>query len=241
MPDSVGGFGRPRRVAVLAALMLAFAANAADIPPLIQGLSRVPARADAPPVPRGNVLDAIRNDPAASALRIGLSAPEAARDSRAVTVTLAGAAGGGRDVTLSFEALGVEQRAEDDYSLHGRDPDTGAEISLVVIGTDVIGTIRHDGETWNVRPLGGGVTAIYHYDTSAWEEHPDAVPVPALPAEGSMEGPETGSADPARDETSESGAFIDMLVAHTPAARSEAGNGAALARLAVDETNVVYE
>ena len=110
-------------------------------------------------------LKAIRDDPAASDVQIGLAAPDAVRKARALSLDLPAPADADADSEVSFFGLKLEQRTEQDYSLHSYDEASGSEVSLVVMGADVLGTIRHDGEVYRVRPLGDGLTVVYRHDT----------------------------------------------------------------------------
>ena len=62
---------------------------------------------------------------------------------------------------------------KDSYSIYSHDEETGDEISLVIMGQDVLGKIREDGQTYRVKPLGDGATAIYRYDMSRLRQHPE--------------------------------------------------------------------
>ena len=109
--------------------------------------------------------EAVRGDPAVIDLRVGIASPEAVRKARALSLVLPAPPSAGAQQSVSFHALKLEERTARDYSLRSYDESSGSEVSLVVMGPDVLGTIRHDGEVYRVRPLGGGHTAIYRYDS----------------------------------------------------------------------------
>ena len=188
-------------------------------------------------------LETIQGDPAAVDLRVGQAYPDAVRNARALSLVLPGAGddGAGDDGasgTVSFHDLAVELRSDQDYGLHARNETSGREVSLVVLVPDVLGTIRSDADLYKVHPLGGGLTAVYRYDSSLLEEPPaegraDVVLQSPSAARPSMEFDPPIASDDAE-------AVIDVLVAYTRRARVEAHNIDALIRLAFDQMNRVY-
>ena len=104
-------------------------------------------------------------------------------------------------------------------------------------GADVLGSFQHDGETWRVDPLGGGLTAVYRYDTSELRMDPPGwgmrqklkapEPTPMDDAGASVEGADTGDT-------------IDLMVVYTPAAAAM-GNIDLFIRSALDNTHDSYE
>ncbi len=254
MLPSVVGIRMSLATALLATVV-ACSALAHEAPRLVLDLPAAGGKALRLPKERHPTLEAIRSDPAASDLRIGLAAPDAVRDARALSLDLAPPAGSAKAATASFYALKVEERSERDYSLHAYDEASGSEVSLVVMGSDVLGTIRHDGEVYRVRPLGDGLTVVYRYDTrrlpgcgvsgeSFWtkvRERREAVAA-AVRQQRDQGGGGPDSPAPLSEPLSEpgSGEVMDVLVAYTPQARRAAGNIHALIRLFMDDTNRIY-
>ena len=114
---------------------------------------------------------------------------------------------------------------------------SGSECSLVVLGSDVLGTIRRGADTFKVHPLGGGLTAVYRYDSGRLEMQSED----DIGAVG-VKGPSYASPEDSNPPTaSEDGvAVIDLLVAYTWQTRVEAGNADALIRLALDQANRIF-
>ena len=194
-------------------------------------------------------LEVIHDDPSAVDVRVGKSFPDAVRSARALSLELPGSNGAGPESIASFGNLEIEQRTAHDYSVYGRSESPASEVSLVVLGQDVVGTITYESEVYEVRPLGGGLTAVYRRDTSQW---PDSeCGVTGLPFQASFRERrrESGTATDATEQkpsqpdtvasptVADSGEEIDVLVAYTPRARSAAGNIDALIRLFLDDTN----
>ena len=168
--------------ALLATLLVAHSpvlatqpAGAADAPPIVvfaeyeHCADRAPLSADA-----AFALQDIRSDPAASDIRIGRSAPgalAAALDARVLSVVVPASAGTPETV-LAFTGVDVGHNDENLVSLYAQDEATDSAVALVVQGADVLGSIRRGDETWKVHPLGGGLTAVYRYDTSQLRRHP---------------------------------------------------------------------
>ena len=200
-------------------------------------------------------LDALRDDPSAAELQVGMANPEAVRNARALSLALPKSANDGPARIVSFGALEISERSERDYSVYGRDAATRSEVSLVVMGEDVVGTVTHDGDTWDLRPLGGGLTAVYRRDHSRFPPGSECAvsaghltPVPQEPGNAPKRGPGTGTGTGDDDAPfppdagapaapADSGDVIDVLVAYTPTARTRAGNIDALIRLYFDDTN----
>ena len=122
-------------------------------------------------------------------------------------------------------------------SLRAGSAELGNSASFVVQGADVLGSFQHDGETWRVDPLGGGLTAVYRYDTSNLLMDPPGwgmrqrlyapEPTPMDDAGASVEGADTGDT-------------IDLMVVYTPAAAAM-GNIDLFIRSALDNTHDSYE
>ena len=146
-------------------------ATAHEPPRLVEYLSDSEWSADSLSADQAATLESIRSDPAAIDVRIGQAYPDAVRSARALSLVVPASQVVGTASTVSFHDLEIELRSEQDYSLYARDDASGSEVSLVVLGTDVLG---HDFDTtpgvYKVHPLGGGLTAVYRYDSSSLEE-----------------------------------------------------------------------
>ena len=228
-----------RRVAQMAAaLLLAFAAEPAaphDAPPLGEFLPSAWFDVGGLSADQAATLKAIRGDPAAIDIRIGPANPDAVRDALAVSFMLPAPYGPASGTAVSFHSLELEQRAEQDYSLYFRDDPAGSEVALIVLGPDVLGTIRYDGVLYKVHPLGEGLTALYRYDTSRLPPH--AAGGEQVPAEHRQVPPAHLVAGATPLSVSP---VIDILVPYTRRARIQSGNVEALLRHAFDETNRIY-
>ena len=251
--------------AAMAMLVAAVAAtgpsHAHEAPRLVEylpGVAQVPggakgARVEFSSIP-SETLDALRDDPSAAALRVGMANPDAVRNARALSLALPGlTSDDGPGQVVSFGALEISERSEHDYSVYGRDAATQSEVSLVVMGQDVVGTVTHGGDTWDLRPLGGGLTAVYRRDHSRFPPGSECgvsgghlTPAPREPGIAPKRGTGIGTRDDdepfppdagASTAPADSGDVIDVLVAYTPSARTRAGNIDALIRLFFDDTN----
>ena len=250
--------------AAMAMLVAAVAAtgpsHAHEAPRLVEylpGSAHVPAgvrgtRAGLSSLPSAT-LDALRDDPSAAELQVGMANPDAVRNARALSLALPGLTSSGSAQVVSFGTLEISERSEHDYSVYGRDAATQSEVSLVVMGQDVVGTVTHDGDTYDLRPLGGGLTAVYRRDHSRFPPNSEcgvsSGPLtPLLPGTGNASKRGIGAEDdePYPPDTgasiapADSGDVIDVLVAYTPTARTLAGNIDALIRLFFDDTNRYY-
>ena len=253
--------------AAMAMLVAAVAAtgpsHAHEAPRLVEylpGVAHVPggakgARAEFSSLP-SETLDALRDDPSAAELQVGMANPDAVRNARALSLALPGLGNAGPAQVVSFGALEISERSEHDYSVYGRDAATQSEVSLVVMGQDVVGTGTRDGDTYDLRPLGGGLTAVYRRDHSrfppGYECGVSSGPHPPVPRElgiAPKHGIGTGAGDDddpfppdagASTAPADSGEVIDVLVAYTPTAHTLAGNIDALIRLFFDDTNRYY-
>ena len=183
-------------------------------------------------------LESIEGDPAAVDIRVGQAYPNAARSARALSLVLPGSRDDVASSTVSFHALAVELRSDQDYSLHARNEASGSEVSLVVLVPDVLGTIRSDPDLYKVHPLGGGLTAVYRYDSSGLEGSPAGGQTGPAVQSPSAAHPSMDFDPPIASDDAE--AMIDVLVAYTRSARAETGNVDALIRLAIDQMNRVY-
>ena len=217
-------------------------------------------------------LKTIRSDPAASGLRIGHSvraAIAAAVDARALSIVVPSASeasetsanaadarapssvapsapeasANAADALIAFTGVRVEHGDEGMVSLYARDDATDSEVALVVQGPDVLGSIRRGAAVYKVHPLGGGLTAVYRYDTSQLRRHSPSwrelmrmnrwMRGQALDAKP-RDSPEASGA------AADTGDVIDVLVAYTPAARAAAGNIDLFIQFAIDNTHRVY-
>ena len=224
-------------VAFASITILAGPAIAHDPPMLVEYLSGAEFTADSLSADQAATLEAIRSDPAAIDVRIGQAFPGAVLSARALSLDVPGPEGAGTDGTVSFHDPNIELRTDHDYSLYARDEASGSECSLVVLGSDVLGTIRRGADTFKVHPLGGGLTAVYRYDSSRLEMQSEddigavGVKDPSYASPGDSN-PPTASEDGV--------AVIDLLVAYTWQVRVEAGNADALIRLALDQANRIF-
>ena len=197
-------------------------------------------------------LDTIRSDPLASGIRFGRSAPAAiaaALDARTLSIVVpapsaSGASPETADAVIAFTGVDVARNDEDLLSLHAQDAATDSEVALVVQGPDVLGSIRHGAEVYNVRPLGDGLTAVYRYDVSQLPPM-DPPNMGELMLENEFmhrQAPEAPSRDDAENSgaAADSGDVIDLLVAYTPAARTAAGNIDTFIQFAIDNTHRIY-
>ena len=119
----------------------------------------------------------------------------------------------------------------------------------MVMGQDVVGTITHESDVYEVRPLGDGLAAVYRVDTSEWPGTECGVthqPLPESLHERSKESATgTTEQDPSRDTAGsraaqDTGEVIDVLVAYTERARVGAGNIDARIRQFFEDTNRMY-
>ena len=216
-------------------------ATAHDPPRLVEYLANSEWTTDSLSADQAATLESIQSDPATTDLRIGQAFPNAVRNARALSIVVPAPQGVGTAVTVSFHDLEIDLRSEQDYSLYARDEASGSEVSLVVLGTDVLGTIRRDVDVYKVHPLGGGLTAVYRYDASRMEEG-SRRDVEALEVQ-SRDAASSEDSDPPPSPPIASGdgvAVIDVLVVYTRRTRAEAGNIGALIRHALDQTNRIY-
>jgi len=221
----------------LLATSLVTQAMAQEAPSLVEYLSSTESSADLLSSDQNAALDTIRNDPAASAIQLGRTTAGLVPEASALSLVLPKSEPSEADAVVSFDDLVIEQRGDQNFSLSSPTDASGAELSLVVMGQDVIGTIKRDGEVYKVHPLGGGLTAVYRYDTTSLEDHPENYQE-FLEEQGGLDVLPDDAA-PAPD-VADTGAVIDVLVAYTAQARTEAGNINALIQLAFDESNRIY-
>jgi hypothetical protein len=220
-------------------MLLAVSPSHAQEPPrLVEYFPATEAREAALSATQHATLATIMADPAASNVRIGLAAPSAVREARALSQVLAiDLDGSVLDVTLSFLNLSIEERTPENYSIHARNDELLQEVSLVVLGVDVAGTIRRSGNLYKLHPLGEGVTAIYKYNTDILRDHPDQ---DVEPPDANGEPDNAQDDDPEAAAIEGAGEVIDVLVVYTERAQQEAGNIDATIQLAFDETRRIY-
>ena len=225
-------------------------ADATNAPPLIV-FAESEARADQAPLSADAAvtLEAIQSDPAVSGIRIGRSSPAAiavAHDARVLSVIVPSAHEASADAAeaiIAFTGVDVEHNDEGMTSLYAQDDATDSEVALVIQGADLLGSIRRGDETYKVHPLGDGLTAVYHYDTSQLRRHPPNWGEFMRKNERMQRQAPTA---PPRDDAGASGAaadtgdVIDVLVAYTPAARRAAGNIDTFIQFAIDNTHRIY-
>ena len=233
-------------------------ADATNSPPLVvfaqskAGADQAPLSAQA-----SATLETIQSDPAASDVRIGHSNPDAVIAARALSLALPSAPDACTDSgqgTIDFTDVAVVYNDEDLVSVYARDDATDSEISLVIQGTDVLGSVRCGDEIYKITPLGDGMTAVYEFDTSRLREHPPGWREfiqdswTEITHEGEGEWDEDGQAPDAmpRDSPGTPGAAadaddeIDILVAYTRAAKVGAGNIDAFIQTAINNANRIY-
>ena len=215
------------------------------------GADRAPLSAQA-----SATLETIQSDPAASDIRIGHGNPDAVIAARALSLALPSSTDACTDSgegALDFTDVEVTYNDEDMVSLYARDEAKDAEVSLVIQGPDVLGSIRCGDEVYKLTPLGGGMTAVYEFDTSKLRQHPPGwrefildswteilqegeqdeggqAPVPEAPDPGGTPG-----------AAADTGDVIDILVAYTPAAKVGAGNIDNFIQMAINNTNRIVE
>ena len=187
-------------------------------------------------------LAAIRADPAASAIRIGrsdLAAIASALQARALSIVVPAVADA-PEAAFSFTGVDVRHHADDLVSLYARDAATDSEVALVGQGEDLIGSIRRGDEIWQVRPLGGGLTAVYRHDASLHRAHPEDRGAFLLRNERRQKQAPLRDDPKTSDAAGDTGDIIDVLVAYTPAARNAVGNIDAFVRFAIENTHRIY-
>jgi peptidyl-Asp metalloendopeptidase len=141
---------------------------------------------------------------------------------------------------VALDRVGVEKRTPHDYSWFGNSSRTQNEAILVVEGNDIDGTIQAGTQLYSIRPLGNGLQALIQVDQSAFppDEPPEFERIQRqfdrqVDLQQLREGIDASNL---RDD----GSIITVLVAYTPAAKSQANDIDALIQLAVDQTNESY-
>ena len=151
-------------------------ADATNSPPLVV-FGEPDARADQAllSAEANATLETIRSDPAASDIRIGHSDPDPVIAARALSLALPSASDActnSKQGEVEFTDVEVTYNEEDLVSVYARDDATDSEVSLVIQGPDVLGSVRCGDEIYKITPLGDGMTAVYKFDTSRLRPHP---------------------------------------------------------------------
>ena len=181
-------------------------------------------------------LESIRSDPLASDVQIGHSTPGAVLSARALSLTLPSASGEGTDTSFVFASVIVEYSDAGLASVHGHDEETGSEVSVVIDGEDVFGSIQQGDEHYRLRPLGDGLTAVFRFAVNQLREHgPD---YPDFIQEQLQENAPPWEPPPGAADT---GDVIDVMVVYTPRARISAGNMDLWIQSALDNTGRIYD
>lgn len=183
-------------------------------------------------------LESIRSDPLASDIQIGRSSPDAVLSAHALSLTLPSASGEGSDTSFVFASVTVEYDDQGLASVHGRNDETGSEVSVVVEEEDVYGWIGQRDEHYRMRPLGDGLTAVFRYDVDRLRHH--GPNYPEFIRQQLMERWKTPRWEPPPG-AADSGAVIDVMVVYTPAARRSAGNMNTWITSAFRNTERIYQ
>src|SRR4030067_364950 len=137
------------------------------------------------------------------------------------------------DVSFTAVEDRMEERSANRYTWYGHIE--GIEQSHVILVNedgDMAGAVFvGPGEQYQVRPIGGGVHAVYDVDTSAFP--PEAEPIPVYPQDSSALSPPTAGC-------CDSGSTIDVMVVYTSAAAAASGNIVSEIQLAVDQTHTAH-
>ncbi len=129
----------------------------------------------------------------------------------------------------------IDTRSGGDFSWFGRNTVGNGSAIIVAKGNEVAGTIRTDGQLYRIKPLGGDFHALVKMNEKAFPpDHPSQWNDIEKRVLQSSLGLATG------DLPTGTCGSIAVLVAYTPAAKTEAGNMGALIQLAIDETNQSY-
>ena len=206
-------------------------AGAQERPMLVEYLPVAARSSDEIPGTEAQALGPILGDSGVLALRIGHAAPGPVIQARALSIVLPGS-----DETLTFDDLIVEA-LDSGYALYSGDRQSPTSTTLVVMGEDVMGTIRHDGAMYVVQPLGDGVTAVYLYDTAQLRKPPELKPDFVIPDADSGESRLAPQRAPAARDSRDR---IDVLVVYSNSVRRGAGNVDTFIAQLVLRTNLAY-
>ena len=192
------------------------------------------------------LLDAVRSDPLASGLHVGMTSREALADVLSGhALSLPARRADGRVDALVFRGAAVVPSGEGMVSLYAADRAADTEAALVVDGLDVLGSFRSGRDTWYVRPLGEGRTAVYRYDTARLRQHPpgwwqwmmkNRARMLARPSGRGVTPEPSMRGGPSAVPPVVAGS-IDLLAVYTDAAATRAGNIHAYIQLGIDNTN----
>ena len=231
-------------------------ADATNSPPLVV-FAQSKASADQAPLSAqaSATLETIQSDPAASGIRIGHSNTDPVLAARALSLALPSASDActnSEQGEVEFTDVEVTYNEEDLVSVYARDDSTDSEISLVIQGPDVLGSVRCGDEIYKIHPLGDGMTAVYEFDTSRLRPHPPGWGefiqeswTEIMQEGGQGEDRQAPDAMP-RDSPGTPGAAadagdeIDVLVAYTRDAKVGAGNIDAFIQTAINNANRIY-
>ena len=239
LPVLMNGQFRNHTVAalILCAAVTAPCAAGDTEPPALVVFTTDGAARNVPPLTGDGAatLNSLREDSNVSMLRIGHSAPEAVLQAFAFSLVLSPAPGH----AVHFRDLERTDHSNGMVSLYARDGGAGSETSIVIDEPDVSGRV-HDGQgnTWRLTPLGGGLTAVYRYDTSNFRMHPpgwDPGGVPGMDTAPRAHTPENTGAE------ADTGDVIDVMVIYTRAARTKVGNVNTFLQEAFDNARRHYE
>ncbi len=170
---------------------------------------------------------------------LGAAEPAALQADAAVRVVLPG----GGPVDLRPDR--VEAHGAGGLTWSGRGAARGTLGTFVVHDGLVVGTVRHGGRLFTLRPLGNGLSALVELDEAAFVDHPedwDAVEAEAAHRHPQRRGAGTQTeVDP--DTMLPAAPVITLLVPYTAAAAAAVGGVSAveaLIQLAEEETNQSY-
>ena len=186
------------------------------------------------------LLDAVRSDPLASGLRVGMTSRAVLAEvmsGHALSLPAVQADGGVK--ALAFRGAAVVPSGEGMISLRAEDRAADTEAAFVVDGLDVLGSFRSGRDTWYVRPLGEGRTAVYRYDTARLRLHPPGWRQWAMKNRARMLARSRGPSALRGSSAVPVGVVgsIDILFVYTDAAATAAGNIDAYIQLGNDNTN----
>ena len=166
----------------------------------------------------GDALAQLRTDPRVSELRVGWSAANAAIKAKGFTLSLRST-----QAPVLIEELEVTSTNGTTH-LYRYDTETGNETSIAVRGDDMLGRVKIGADTWRLTPLGGGRTAVFHYEIGTIRPHPrgweDLMGEDVTPRWGGsamrnlIEKHERSATDAPAQST------IDVLVAYTSSAKA---------------------
>lgn len=218
------------RLAALALTALCLSTGApAESPPEL--IAYLPAERLATAAPQTPALRALLSDPRVSNLALAeIAAERVAGGALALTLP------DGAATRLSFEGIDRTTAADGARTLSASNLTLGSTLALVLHGDEVAGTVQTPLGLYRIQSVGGGLTAVYRYDTRTLVDHPPGAP--ALPERPAPLAPEAAPTPP---ETGADGRTeLDVIVAYTTAAAREVDGIGALIRLAVLETNQIY-